>query len=154
MSESGKNLKGKSDKVGRPTKYKDRYCKDMVKFFDVEATKIVLDLSKNDGTEFEKRVANKMPTFSGFARKIGVDQDTLHEWKKKYPEFSEAFKEAKQLQEQYLLDVGMAGVTSASFVIFTMKNVLGWRDEKDLKLKAEKENRKLTDEELNEAIFG
>ena len=37
-------------------------------------------------------------------------------------------------------------------MIFTMKNVCGWRDEKDLKIKAQKE-KDLSDAELNEAIF-
>jgi hypothetical protein len=59
----------------------------------------------------------------------------------------------KELQEEFLINVGLAGVTSASFVIFTMKNVCGWRDEKDLKIKAQKEQ-ELNDAELDEAIFG
>jgi transcriptional regulator with XRE-family HTH domain len=139
-------------KNGRPTKYDAKYCQEMVKFFDVDATRIVEDM-RRDGSTTERRVANAMPTFAKFARKIGVSRDTLNEWTRKHAEFSDSYKRCKELQEEFLINVGLAGVTSASFVIFTMKNVCGWRDEKDLKIKAQKEQ-ELNDAELDEAIFG
>lgn len=144
-------------KVGRPTKYDQKYCGELIKFFSVNATRVVEDMRKlsadgsNSGS-IQRRVANEMPTFAKFARKIGVNQDTLHEWKKRYKEFSESYKQAKELQEEFLINIGLSGVTSASFVIFTMKNVCGWRDEKDLKIKAQKE-KDLSDAELDDAIF-
>ena len=137
--------------TGRPTKYNQKYCKEIVAYFDVDATRIVEDM-RRDGSTTERRVANAMPTFAKFARKINVNTDTLAEWRKKHQEFSEAYKKCKELQEEFLIDVGLAGVTSASFVIFTMKNVCGWRDEKDLKIKAQKE-KDLSDAELDDAIF-
>ena len=96
----------------------------------MNATRVVEDIRKlsadgGDSGIIQRRVANEMPTFAKFARKIGVNQDTLHEWKKKHKEFSEAYKQAKELQEEFLINIGLAGVTSASFVIFTMKNVCG-----------------------------
>ena len=117
-------------KVGRPTKYDQKYCGELIKFFSVNATRVVEDMRKlsadgsNSGS-IQRRVANEMPTFAKFARKIGVNQDTLHEWKKRYKEFSESYKQAKELQEEFLINIGLSGVTSASFVIFTMKNVCG-----------------------------
>ena len=144
--------KRKQPKNGRPTKYAAKYCREIIEFFDVDATRIVEDM-RRDGSTTERRVANAMPTFAKFARKIGVSRDTLNEWTKNHAEFSDSYKRCKELQEEFLINVGLAGVTSASFVIFTMKNVCGWRDEKDLKIKAQKE-KDLSDAELDEAIFG
>lgn len=137
--------------TGRPTKYNQKYCKEIVAYFDVDATRIVEDM-RRDGSITERRVANTMPTFTKFARKINVNTDTLAEWRKKHQEFSEAYKRCKELQEEFLINIGLSGVTSASFVIFTMKNICGWRDEKDLKIKAQKE-KDLSDAELDDAIF-
>lgn len=155
----GGNMARKSEKkkIGRPTKYNQKYCRELIKFFSVNATRVVEDIRKlsadgGDSGIIQRRVANEMPTFAKFARKIGVNQDTLHEWRKKHKEFSEAYKQAKELQEEFLINIGLSGVTSASFVIFAMKNVCGWRDEKDLKIKAQKE-KDLSDAELDEAIF-
>ena len=155
----GGNMAKKSEKkkVGRPTKYDQKYCRELIKFFSVNATRVVEDIRKlsvdgGDSGIIQRRVANEMPTFAKFARKIGVNQDTLHEWKKKHKEFSESYKQAKELQEEFLINIGLSGVTSASFVIFAMKNICGWRDEKDLKIKAQKE-KDLSDAELDDAIF-
>ena len=149
--------KSKKKKVGRPTKYDRKYCRELIKFFSVDATRVVEDMRKlsadgGSASIIKRRVSNEMPTFAKFARKIGVNQDTLHEWKKKHEEFSESYKQAKELQEEFLINIGLSGVTNASFVIFAMKNICGWRDEKDLKIKAQKE-KDLSDAELDDAIF-
>lgn len=60
--------------VGRPDKYKPEYCQQLV---DHMAT----------GMSFES-----------FAANIGVHWDTLYEWCKVHPEFSEAKKEGKCLE--------------------------------------------------------
>jgi hypothetical protein len=41
----------------------------------------------------------------------GVHVDSLHEWAKAHPEFSEAKKLAKQYQEAFMQKLGMAGMT-------------------------------------------
>lgn len=140
-------------KIGRPTAYRPEYCQQLIDYFSVDPMEIIKD-AEVDGKVKLERLPAKMPWFAGFARKIGVNIDTLHEWKKNYEEFSEAYKIAKELQREFLVEIGLSGKTSASFVIFTMKNVCGWRDERDLKLKKAKEDKELTDAELDEAIFG
>lgn len=108
---------------GRPTKYKPEYCKQIVDYFSVKPFKVI------SGRE----VANDLPQLSLFAHSIGVNQDTLHEWNKNYPEFSEAFKKAKELQEAFLLSNGLSGRYQQPAFIFTMKNVCKWTDRQEIK---------------------
>ncbi len=91
-----------------------------------------------DGTTKEtvKLLPNDLPFIRDFAKKIGVNTDTLYEWANKkeedgalvYPEFSEALKAVKQLQEKIIVINALNGCYNSTFAIFTAKNVLGWRD--------------------------
>lgn len=66
------------------------------------------------------------------AAKIGIAPSTLYEWKKKYPEISEALKEGKDLPdiqvEAALYQAALGGNVTA--MIFWLKNRLpnSWRD--------------------------
>jgi transposase len=97
--------------VGRPTKYKPEYCEQLI------------EAGRNGWT------------FQAFAGKIGVDIDTLHEWCKAHPDFSEAKKKAKTAQGAWLEGMGramMAGKIPGavpSVWIFYMKNCQNWRDQ-------------------------
>ena len=104
--------------AGRPTKYKKEYCQDIKKFFSKSLT-ITQD--------------PELPFFSAYAREIKVNTDTLHEWKKKHKEFSEAYKECKHIQEEILAKFALEGKFNSTFSIFTAKNILGWRDVKEVK---------------------
>ena len=50
-------------KIGRPSKYKKKYCKEMIEYFDIPATFV-----DSDG----KEKANDLPTIAGFAHSIGT----------------------------------------------------------------------------------
>ena len=101
---------------GRPTKYEDWMVDAMI-------------------TYFSKEVGN-FPTLAGFSASIGVSRETLHDWATqkvvsgnlRHPEFSDAYKRAKELQEENLVSGALTGKYNATFAIFTAKNVLGWRD--------------------------
>ena len=77
----------------------------------------------------------------------------MRDWCDLHPEFAEAYETAKDLQREFIVDVALSGAAPPSFAIFTMKNVCGWRDERDLKLKKVKEEGNIDDEELRAAIF-
>ncbi len=124
--------------AGRPTKYDPKYCDEILEYFDIEAYREVdvLTTDKKTGREYinSELRANDLPFFSGFARKIGVNGDTLVEWSHVYPEFSAAYKEAKELQTQILATNALQGLYNPSFAIFTAKNISGWRDQKEMAL--------------------
>ena len=101
---------------GRPTKYEDWMVDAILKYFDTSV--------------------GDFPTLAGFAASIGVSRETLHDWATakgvdgalRNQQFSDAYKKAKDLQEQNLVKGALTGVYNPTFAIFTAKNVLGWRD--------------------------
>lgn len=144
------------NKGGQPTKYRTEYCQQLIDYFSIDPTKITADetVSSADGDKLiARRMPQRMPWLEGFARKIGVHRNTLRDWCDLHPEFAEAYETAKDLQREFIVDVALSGAAPASFAIFTMKNVCGWRDERDLKLKKAKEEGNIDDEELRAAIF-
>lgn len=109
--------------AGQPTKYDPRYCDEILTFFDREPFEVTVT---EDGKV--TKTACKLPTLNAFAHSLGLHRDTLHEWTQKHPEFSDAVKRAKALQEDILMQNGLFGGYDKTFAIFTAKNVAGWRD--------------------------
>lgn len=125
----------KPKKRGRPTKYDKSYCDEIIRYFNIEPNfESPVTITYKDGTTREemKMFANNLPTLAGFASKIGVNRDTLNEWMKQHKEFSDAIKEAKEHQEQILVENGLQGLYQGPFAIFTAKNVIGWRDKSEI----------------------
>ena len=146
----------KQPESGQPTKYKPEYCQQLIDYFSIEPLEIIREqeiVGTEGGKYVSRRLPQRFPWFEGFARKIGVHRNTLKNWCNEHPEFVEAYETAKDLQREFLVDIGLSGATSASFAIFTMKNVCGWRDERDLKLRKAKEEGDIDDDELKAAIF-
>lgn len=95
---------------GQPTKYKPEYCQ-----------KLIDHMAK--GLSFES-----------FAAECEVHFDSLYEWVKKNPEFSEAKKVGTAQSLRFWEGVGMAGVMgdlrnfNVAGWIFNMKNRFKWTD--------------------------
>jgi hypothetical protein len=101
---------------GRPTKYKKKYCTEIIEFMA-------------EGY-----------TATAFAGHIGVNFDTICEWTKQHPEFSEARKQGQAACEKYLITMGKGLMTgrikgNPTPWIFMMKNICGWRDKQDLTIR-------------------
>ena len=125
----------KKNKGGRPTKYKPEYCQKLLEFFDKPRFKRILVKKgvKSKGTKDEYQlVANELPTFERFAHEIGVHYDTLREWVKVHPEFSEAWKRAKAIQKDFLIQNGLLGLYNSTFAIFTAKNITDMKDKVEM----------------------
>lgn len=112
---------------GRPTKYDAKYCEEILEYFDPAKNLTLISINK-DGTP---NLA-AFPLLAGFAWKLGVSRDTLHEWAKRHPEFSDAYARAREAQEVILATGGLNGAYNATFATLTAKNILGWRDKTDL----------------------
>jgi len=164
-----KRKEGKN-KGGRPTKFDPKYCDQLLEFFDLEPYQKMVTESKKDyfasgdiKSEFEKikLIPNKMPTLFRFSRKIKVAYSTVGRWAEKgelleetegekteipveivdgLKKFCNAYKEAKEMQKEFLISIGLAGAAPAPFAIFTAKNVTDMRDkiETDITSKGEK----------------
>lgn len=124
-------------KPGAPTKWKPEYNTMLVEFFSRAPYDERMRENPKTGGVFYERVANDLPFFEEFARKIEVSYMTLTEWTQpdnaeKYPGFSDAYSTAKGLQQQFLVTNGLHGHYATAFAIFTAKNLIGWRDEQHL----------------------
>jgi hypothetical protein len=97
-------------KTGRPSKYKEEYCELLIRHMA-------------EGLSLE-----------AFAGVVKVNQDTIHEWVKKHPAFSEAKSVGIGLARLFWekvarnIAVGKIQGASAAVAIFCLKNRLGWRD--------------------------
>ena len=126
--------------IGRPTDYKPEFCQMMEQYFSVKPYE-----EKNG-----KQEASDIPTLAGFAVSIGVHRETLLNWCKIYPDFFDTFKRAKEYQENWLSINGNKGLINPAFSIFTAKNIINWRDKKDVEITGNVTN--MTDEELERKL--
>lgn len=107
-------LKKEHEKRGRPTRYKDEYCSMLAEHL-------------KQGFSYET-----------FAAVVGVNVDTLYEWEKRFPEFSEAKKNFWTASYLFWEKIGIDGVMgkipgfNSTAWIFTMKNRFGWRDKREI----------------------
>ena|SRR3990167_7182694 len=136
-------------KPGRPSKFKLQYNKEMIGYFSIAPYKQepVEHFNITGGVKWieYKKVPNDLPTFNRFASQIGVDDDTLENWakeenKKKYPGFFGAYKKAKKLQKEFLIENGLRGLYQPAFAIFTATNITDMKNQKysDLTSQGEK----------------
>ena len=117
--------------TGQPTKYRSEYCQLLIDYFDVPPTKTsqVTRTNKDGSTKtYDVEVANDLPTLIGFAKKIGVSRDSVHQWGRDHKKFSDSIKKAKELQEENWRTCSLKGLYNPTFTIFMGKNVFKWTD--------------------------
>ena len=122
-------------RIGRPTKYKKRYCKDIIEYFDQPASieKEIRFILKS-GTEkiTHEQQPNKLPTVIGFCNKLNITRQTILNWTDKYPEFLDAYTRAKQYAEDILTQNGLMGLYNPGFATLVGKNAYGWKDKQEI----------------------
>lgn len=121
--------------AGRPTKYDPKYAEEMVDYFE-NAPLFTEEWRVNPktGEEYKVKLAARCPTIIRFAIKINVSHDSIVEWEKTYPEFSVAYKKAKLLQEEWLMNAAGMGFFVPSMGIMALKANHGWRDNQSVEM--------------------
>ena len=104
--------------AGRPSKYKKKYCEDIVAYMS-EGNSIVQ-----------------------FAAHIGVCRDTVNEWTREYPEFSDALRMAMTKCEAHWERIMQAKTVrkmpgNDALLMFWMKNRFKWSEKVDQNIKSE-----------------
>ena len=103
-------------KMGRPTKYDSSMCDELDKYLETTG-----------------REQMSLPTIQGFSLWLDVDDDTLNEWSKKYPDFSATLKRLKKLQAKQLIDDGIYGgkEVNSTIVKLLLQNNHGMKERTD-----------------------
>lgn len=111
-------------------RYQAVYCEMLLDFFNGPAFTIT-ETQKRDGSIVLLETAAELPTFAGFAKKIGCTCAQLRSWEEKHPAFKYACEQARDRQGNILLQNSLRGNYASSFAVFTAKNLLGWKENKD-----------------------
>jgi len=112
-----------SNKVGRPSKYKEEYC-DFVDEY----------LKTTGGQNMN------LPMVEGLAIELAVNKTTLYEWAKKHKKFSNAIRKIKAFQKKQLVNDGIYGgkEINASIIKLLLQSNHGMRERQDITSKDEK----------------
>jgi hypothetical protein len=120
---------------GRPSTYKPEYCKQIIEYFTIPQTRqIIKEYVTKSGTIIKEPIEkpNDLPFLEAFARSIGSNIQTLHMWCKRHREFHEAFTHAKELQKEFMVRNGIAGLYPPAAYAFTAKNITDMRDRTEI----------------------
>lgn len=108
---------GKCPACGRPSEYDPKYCD------------IVIELGRKGYTK------------AMIAREIDKNYETIEDWRKEYPEFSEAFTRAMMLQTAWYDELGTKNMDNRQFNSRTYElhrmNMHGWNKKNKDELKVE-----------------
>lgn len=97
--------------AGQPTKYRPEYCEEIVEWMA------------------------KGKSLTSFAVKIKVTRETVYEWGRVHPEFSDALEKARSSRLSHFEDIGYAGMMgeikgfNPTVWIFSMKAYFGVRED-------------------------
>jgi len=102
---------------GRPSKYQEEFNEELDKYLETTG-----------------REQTSLPTIQGFSLWLNVNDDTLNEWGKKYPEFSATLKKLKTIQAKQLIDDGIYGgkEVNSTIVKLLLQNNHGMKEKTDI----------------------
>jgi hypothetical protein len=112
-------------KQGAPTKYKDDIPQKMIDFFNrplMKAQQVEVLTKTGQIKLVTEMVANELPTIEKFCCDLMISKETLHQWIKKYPVLTDAYKFAKQAQKNHLMQNGLSGNYNSAFAKFVAIN--------------------------------
>jgi hypothetical protein len=104
-----------------------------------------------------KLVPARMPTIRKFAKKIGIHVSNVYKWLDSscgayQKDFQDAFTCAKAIRKDWLIDLGLSGLTPPLSFKFVAINVTDMVDRQDVGIEIDKEAKKfskwLNDREL------
>ena len=134
------------NRVGRPTKYKPEhvkkgkeYLKACIKSID-EYHKYLITKGITDWASAKQKqkllqkikIRPKLPTIEGLATKLDVNLDSLYEWEKHYPDFSETLKKIKQAQKDLLMQGGLFWDYNPTIAKLILSANHGMRERQDI----------------------
>lgn len=102
---------------GEPSHYTPDISLAMRRYF---ADKDPWEIHMTDKGAAQLIPKDKMPTFTRFAALIGFSPRTFDDWKKRYPDFAEAYEDCKEMQKAFIFESG--GITlNGGFATWLLK---------------------------------
>lgn len=98
--------------AGRPTDYSPEILEAAQKYLSSckdEEEQQVVGLSAKGTELYRNKLKVNLPSVEGLAATLKVHRDTLYEWAKHYPEFSDTLEDIKAEQKKRLMDKGLSG---------------------------------------------
>lgn len=102
--------------IGRPTKYIEETTIELTRGYFKDSFGVAQD---------------NIPTVDGLACYLDVARDTIYEWKKVHPLFSDAIKAGESHQGRAIVNLMTDKERYTAGAIFVSKNIMGWSDKKD-----------------------
>lgn len=119
---------------GRPTKYHDGLIEKVDEYL-AECKVWWEEFHKTRGEKsdsYERIIRVKLPMIEGFAEYIDVSKNTLYDWGKQYPAFSDALDKIIKQQHNMLAEGGVAGYFNPTITKLMLSNNHGYREKSDV----------------------
>jgi hypothetical protein len=97
--------------AGRPTKYDETIVKKTEDYIEScqDTEQQVISGQSDKFTAYKTKVTVNLPTVEGLAYHLRVHRDTIYEWEKQYPEFSDILSVLKNKQAIVLINKALSG---------------------------------------------
>lgn len=135
--------------TGRPSDWEPHFNHLLIEFFKTPpvkewvrstTTKFDKDTGKKTQEKIDKAVMPaQVPFFGAFEREHKLTHGALSRWaamaekeEGRFPGFLDAYHAAKELQKEFLIQLGMSGLTPSGSYSFTAKNLTDMRDKHEL----------------------
>lgn len=97
--------------AGRPSEYSGEILTKTREYIEsrVDQFEQVVSQESESYTMYKERLKVQMPTIEGLAVYLKVHRDTIYQWEKDHPEFSDILEELRATQADRLLNNGLSG---------------------------------------------
>lgn len=97
--------------TGRPTSYSEEITTKAQEYVDscTDSSKQVIIGESEKFTSYKEKTIVKLPSIEGLARFLGISKDTIYQWEKIHPEFSDVLHTLRSEQADRLINMGLSG---------------------------------------------
>lgn len=120
---------------GRPTLYSEEILEKTQSYLEEckdEEIPEVVGLSAKGTELYKNKLRVNLPTIQGLSSYLKVNQDTLYEWAKVHPEFSETLANIKAEQAKRLMNSGLSGDYNPTIAKLMLSSNHGMREGTDI----------------------